>query len=168
MSLIAEDGTGLSTAESYISVADATAYFSARAITAWAALASDVREAAFRKATEYMISTYRNRWQGLRTYPLVQSLCWPRYGVVVEGVNVEDNVIPETIKRACAELALKSASANLSPDLKRGVLSKTIGPMTTVYDPNPPQQTRYKAIEAMLAPYLKAGGSGIMMKLERA
>ena len=49
MSLIVEDGTGKSTSESYISVADASTYFAARAVTSWAALATDaLREAALR------------------------------------------------------------------------------------------------------------------------
>ena len=72
MSLEVEDGTGKATAESYISVVDASTYFTARAVTAWAALASDaLREAALRKATEYMIATYRDRWQGVRSYASV-------------------------------------------------------------------------------------------------
>jgi hypothetical protein len=168
MSLIVEDGTGKNTAESYISVADATTYFTARAITAWSALATDaLREAALRKATEYMIATYRDRWQGARTYPLVQALCWPRYNVVIEGVNVDDDVIPETIKRVCCELALKASVADLSPDLTQGVLSEQIGSIAVTYDKNSPQTVRYKAVDAMLAPYLSGKSGGINVGLVR-
>lgn len=168
MSLIVEDGTGMATAESYISVADASTYFTARAVTTWGALATDaLREAALRKATEYMISTYRDRWQGLRVYPTVQALCWPRYGVAIEGVYLDDDVIPETIKRACAELALKAASADLNPDLTQGVVREKVGSIEVEYDKSSPQSTRYKAIDAMLAPYLKTGGGGCSMKLVR-
>jgi hypothetical protein len=39
MSLICEDGSGMATAESYCTVAFASAYFTARAVTAWGALA---------------------------------------------------------------------------------------------------------------------------------
>jgi len=167
MSIIIEDGTGLATAEAYISVADASTYFTARAVTTWAALATDaIREAALRKATDYMVATYRNRWQGVRKTE-DQALCWPRYDVVVEGYLVDDDSVPEIIKRACAELALKAATAELNPDLKQGKLSVTVGPIKTDYDKNSPQQKRYRAIDAMLAPYLKAGGGGCCVSLVR-
>ncbi|MFA5424619.1 MAG: DnaT-like ssDNA-binding protein [Phycisphaerae bacterium] len=168
MSLIVEDGTGLSTAESYISVADAGTYHSNRGNAAWAALASDtVREQCLRKATDYMVGTYRDRWQGLRTDADVQALCWPRYGVVIEGVSIDDNVIPEPVKRACCELALKAATAELSPDLTQGVLSEQVGSIAVTYDKSSPQNVRYKAVDAILAPYLASGGGGCSMKLVR-
>lgn len=169
MSLIVEDGTGKSTAESYISVADASTYFTARAVTAWAALATDaLREAALRKATEYMTAAYRNRWQGQRTIPTVQALCWPRVGVTVENVYVDSTSVPEEIKRACAELALKAATAELNPDLTQGVISEQVGQIAVTYDKNSPQRTRYAAIDALLLPYLKAGSSGASIGLVRA
>jgi hypothetical protein len=167
MSIIIEDGTGLATAEACISVADASTYFTARGVTAWGAVTTDaLREAALRKATEYMTAMFRNRWQGYRTTPTVQALDWPRVSVEVEGVWVESDEIPETIKRACAEYALKSVSADLLSDLTQGVLSETVGPISVSYDRSSPQRTRYVYIEAMLRPYLKSGGN-ISMGLVR-
>ncbi len=166
MSIVIEDGTGLSTAESYISVADATTYFTARAVTSWGALATDaLREAALRKATEYMIAMYRGRWQGWRKTE-DQALCWPRYGVTVEGYLVDDDSVPETIKRACAELALKASAGELMPDLTRGVLQEVVGPISVTYDKVSPELTRYSFIEAMLKPYLR-GGSKVNVPLYR-
>jgi hypothetical protein len=168
MALIVEDGTGKSTSESYISVSDASTYFTARAVTAWAALATDaIREAALRKATEYMIAQYRDRWQGYRMYPLVQALCWPRYDVVIEGVSLDDDVIPEIIKRACCELALRASAADLAPDLKQNKTSITVGPIRTDYDKSSPQAKRYRAIDAMLAPYMRVGSNNVSMGLVR-
>ena len=159
MSLIVEDGTGLATAESYISVADATTYFTARSVTTWGALATDaLREAALRRATEYMMQMYRDRWQGLRAYPTVQVLDWPRTGVVVDFVTVDYDTVPVEVARACAELALKASVATLSPDLKQGKLSVQVGPIKTEWDKNSPQRKRYVAIDDMLRPYLKSGG----------
>ena len=67
MAIVVEDGTGKSTAESYISVADASTYHTARGNTAWAALTTDaLREAALRKATDFMRQVYRSRWQGYK------------------------------------------------------------------------------------------------------
>lgn len=164
-----EDGTGLATAESYISVTDASTYHTARGNAAWAALASDtVREQCLRKATDYMVSVYRDRWQGLRTYADTQALCWPRYDVVIEGVFLAEDSIPDTIKRACAELALKSATEDLMPDEEQKTISETVGNISVTYDNNSPQSKRWKYIDAMLAPYLTGKSGGCMMTLGRS
>jgi len=162
MSLIVEDGTGLATAETYISVADASTYFTARGNTTWDAIATDaLREAYLRQAAEYMLSNYRDRWQGLRINK-DQALDWPRNGVVVSGYTLAYDSVPTIIERACAELALNASSAELQPDLTQGVLSEKVGPIEVEYDKSSPQATRYKAIEAMIAPFLKSGGGASM------
>jgi len=166
MALEVEDGTGKATAESFISVTDASTYHTARGNAAWAALASDaVREQCLRKATDYMEQVYRSRWQGCRVSE-TQALSWPRYSVVVEGYLVDDASVPDAVKRACAELALKASSADLAPDLTQGVVREQIGPIAVEYDKNSPQATRYRAIDAMLAPFLTSGG-GCSVKLVR-
>ncbi len=169
MALIVEDGTGLSTAESYISVADASTYFTNRGVTAWAALdegeAETNREAYLRLATDYMIQMFRNRWEGVR-YTEDQALDWPRMGVVRDSWQVDTDEIPEEVKRACAELALKASSGSLAPDLKQQKLSVTVGPIKTEWDKTSPQYKRYRAIEAMISPYLKPGG-GVCVALGR-
>lgn len=168
MALEVEDGTGKSTADSYISVADASTYHTARGNTAWAALTTDaLREAALRKATDYMRQAYRSRWQGYKVNE-DQALDWPRYDVEVEGYAVDSDIVPTEIKNACAELALKASSADLNPDLTQGVLSEQVGSISVTYDKNSPQRTRYAAIDAMLSPYLKAGGGGCSMGLIRS
>ena len=168
MAIVVEDGTGKSTAESYISVADASTYHTARGNTAWAALTTDaIREQCLRKATDFMRQAYRSRWQGYRVNE-DQALDWPRYGVEVEGYAVDSDIVPTEIKNACAELALKASSADLNPDLTQGVLSEQVGSISVTYDKNSPQRTRYAAIDAMLSPYLKAGGGGCSMGLIRS
>ena len=78
MSLIVEDGTGRADAESYASVSVADAYHTARGNTAWAALATTaLKEAALRKATDYLGQTYGLRWKGYRM-TTTQALDWPR------------------------------------------------------------------------------------------
>lgn len=161
MALIVEDGTGLSTAESYISVANASTYHTARGNAAWAALASDtVREQSLRKATDYMGQVYRARWAGCR-YTTTQALDWPRDGVSIdEGMTViEIDEIPAEVTRACAELALKAASESLLSDQTQAKLSVTVGPISTTFDPHSPIAKRFSAIDALLRPYLMGGGS---------
>jgi len=168
MSLICEDGSIVTGAESYCSVADASAYHTARGNAAWAALASDtVREQCLRKATDHMEQVYRSRWQGCRVGE-TQALSWPRYGVEVEGYAVDSDIVPTEIKNACAELALKASAAELNPDLTQGVAREKVGQIEVEYDKASPQFTRYRAIDALLSPYLKAGGGGCSMGLIRS
>jgi hypothetical protein len=168
MALTVEDGTIIAGAESYISVADASTYHSNRGNAAWAALSTDaIREQCLRKATDYMVQAYRDRWQGAR-YDEDQALDWPREGVVRDSWEVGHDEVPTEVKNACAELALKAATVSLAPDLTQGVVSEQVGQIKVEYDKNSPQRTRYAAIDNMLAPYLKAGGSGIMMGLIRS
>lgn len=167
MTLIVEDGSIVTGAESYATVADASNYHTVRGNTAWAALTTDaLREAALRRATDYMRQAYRSRWQGYKVNE-DQALDWPRYGVEVEGYAVDSDIVPTEIKNACAELALKASAAELNPDLTQGVLSEQVGSIQVTYDKASPQFTRYKAIDAILSPYLKAGGGGINMGLIR-
>ena len=168
MSLIVEDGSIVTGAESYITVAEASTYHSNRGNATWAALTSDaVREQCLRKATDFMRQAYRSRWQGYKVNE-DQALDWPRYGVEVEGYAVDSDIVPTEIKNACAELALKASAAELNPDLTQGVLSEQVGSIQVTYDKGSPQFTRYRAIDAIIAPYLKAGGGGCSMGVIRS
>lgn len=167
MALVVEDGTGLSTAESYISVVDADARHAALGNTAWAAISTTaLKEQALRRATIYMVRAYRQNWKGCRSH-LTQALDWPRYGVTVDGFYVDSNSVPADVKNACADFALKASTGDeLAPDLTRGVIRKKVGPIETEYDRGSPQQTRYRAIDLALVPYLD--GSPSMARLVRA
>ena len=170
MSLVVEDGTGKSDAESFISVADASTYFTARGVTTWDALDTGEetvnREAALRKATDYLTAVYRDRWEGVR-YTEDQALDWPRAGVVRDSWQVDTDEIPIEVQRAEAELALKSASADLLADQTRGVTSEKVGDIEVSYDKNSPQATRYKQIDAMLRPFLNSA-VGCCVRMVRA
>jgi hypothetical protein len=166
MSLIVEDGTGLSTADSYISAAAATARHLALGNTDWAILTDAEKEQALRRATVYMEQAYRTRWVGCRAHQ-TQALSWPRYiSELVDDIYIAGDVLPADIANACADLALKAAAGELNADLTRGVVRKKVGPLETEYDRNSPQSVRYRAIDMALAPYLK--GSSAMATLVRA
>jgi len=167
MALIVEDGTGKSDAESYISVSDASTYFGNRGVVAWDAIATDtLREAYLRLATEYITQMYRERWQGAR-YTEDQALDWPRTGVVRDSWSVDTDEVPVEVQRACAELALKQSTGQLAPDLTQGVIRQKVDVIEVEYDKASPQYTRYRAIDAMLKPYLNASSSGPCMGLVR-
>jgi DnaT-like ssDNA binding protein len=164
MSLIVEDGTGLVNAESYISVANADARLSNLGITNWSTLLTAEKEQALRRATQYMLQAYRQRWTGNRVkVDPPQALDWPRYGVEVDGFPVHFDVVPTDIANTCADLAFKAASGDLNADLTRGVIRKKVGPLETDYDRFSPQAVRYRAIDMALAPYLKGSSATAML-----
>ncbi|MGL5002056.1 MAG: DnaT-like ssDNA-binding protein [Casimicrobium sp.] len=156
MSLIVEDGTGKEDAESYASVAFATTYFSKRGVAAWDDV--DDKEVALRKATDYMRQVYGGRWKGEQVY-LRQSLDWPRYGVVLNGFDLSSSIVPLDVQKACCELALKSESGELLPDIEAQVVRETIGPITTEYAPGARQSPSFRVVDGYLNQYLSGGGS---------
>jgi hypothetical protein len=165
MALVVETGEGLATAESYISVADADARHAAFGNTAWTGLDA-VKEAALRRATAYMEQAYRQRWVGNR-YSDDQALSWPRVVYqLVDSWTINSDEVPADVANACADLALRSLSEDLNADQSRAVVRKKIGPLETEYDRASPQAKRFRAIDMMLAPYLK--GSSAMATLVRA
>ena len=164
MSLIVETGSGSSTAESYISVADADARHTAFGNSAWTGTTA-VKEAALRKATAYMTQAYRGRWTGTRITS-VQALDWPRWGAMLEGFPISSTTIPTDIANACADLALKALADDLAPDLTRAIVREKVGPLETEYSAFSPEAPRYPAIDGALSAYLMGGGA--MMRLIRA
>lgn len=164
MAFITEDGTGLATADSYISLDDADIYHENRANTAWAALDDDDKEAALRSATEYMDAAYA--WVGARMQA-TQALGWPRFGVVVDGVDIASDAVPVAIQRACAELALRASTAALAPDVARVKLREKVGPIEVEYANGSPY-TSFRQIDLMLQGYTVGGGRGAVRFVVRA
>ena len=76
MSIIVEDGTGLTTAVAYVAVADADAYHTAMGNTAWTGTDA-AKEIALRRATQYLDNRYTYRGTRLTS---TQALEWPQIG----------------------------------------------------------------------------------------
>lgn len=154
MSLITEDGTGLSTAESYVSVAAADTRLAALGLTNWALLITAEKEQALRRATAHIEQVYRLRWKGTRR-TTTQALAWPRHSVVIDDyTTVASDVVPIDVANACAELAFKAAAGDLNADLERAIVREKVGPLETEYSPHSPQSVRYRALDMALAAYL--------------
>lgn len=168
MALIVEDGTGLPNAESYVSVADCDTYHSNRGNTSWASLSTAAKEQNLRKATDYMVEVYRERWKGTRVNAN-QSLDWPRNYVLREDYVYQtengaaiiggyfyypsDEVLRE-IKDACCILALKANAGDLNPDLSQNVVREKVDVLEVEYDRYSPQYVRYRSIDGLLSPFL--------------
>lgn len=164
MTLIVETGAGLANAESYAAVSDADTYHTGRGNTAWTGTTAD-KEAALRRATDYIGETYRDRWAGNRA-TTTQALDWPRFYVRMRdgpGMDVfssyyPTDAVPAAVSRACMELALKALSGPLNPDLGQAVKSKRVGQVEIAYQDWSSATKTYPAIDNLLAPLLGAGG----------
>lgn len=160
MTLIVEDGTNVSGAESYQTVSGADTYHSNRGNTDWDSLTTTAKEQALRKATDYMQQAYRGMWKGYRTNTS-QALDWPRQCVVLDDSfwdnEVSYNTIPNEIKAACSELALRASAADLIDDHERATISESIGSISVTYAQGASQDKVYRSIDMMLRPFFSYG-----------
>lgn len=176
MALVVEDGTGKTDAESYITVVEADAYMAARVLTLWASadFSDTEKEGCLRRATDYMQQAYRLRWAGVRKTS-TQALDWPRYDVPRTDVTgylsvdyYDDDAVPQEVKNACAELAWRAAFGELAPDVSRVTQSEKVGEVAVTYSPGSAPYVRFRAVDNLLAPLLKHGGSSSVGRVVRA
>lgn len=143
--MIVEDGTGLSTAQSYVSVADADAYHTAHGNATWTGVDA-LKEAALVRATQALDARYS--WQGYRLVE-TQALDWPRYDAYdVDGYYLSG--VPQGIKDALCEMALLElvTPGELTESVEVSVKREKVGPLETEYYEHP--RTSYPAVENAL------------------
>ncbi len=158
MSLTVENGTGFATADSYASRADADTYHAARGNAAWAAASTDARDAALRKATQYLDTRYR--WVGNRS-TLTQALEWPRY--FVPRLGYPSGWPQPRVVHACIELALRALSVDLlADDEGRDVLSEQVGPISVTYGPTG-GGVRYPVADLLVSPLILGGRNSVRL-----
>lgn len=163
MTLIVEDGTGLSTAESFCSIADATSYHAKYGNEAWLSQPDSEREIHLRRATQFLEAEFRGRWKGIRV-KTEQALAWPRYDVCDEDEAwVSSSAVPVQVRDATAILALISATETLVPDLEAGAVKRErvkVGDIEeeTEYVGAKRERKSYTLAEQMLRPLLEPAG----------
>lgn len=103
VTLVEEDGTGLPTANCFLSVAEADDLLSLNPRSQWG-LVDDVTKANLLIwATTLIVE--RTRWKGYKTYEN-SGTPWPRMWVRdYDRVCVPDDIVPQKVKRATALLA---------------------------------------------------------------
>lgn len=115
MAFVVEDGTGLSNANAYTSVAFYRAYFTDRGRDVSAQTDQQVQGYIVR-ATDFVEQRFGQRYQGTRK-TLTQALGFPRTGVVIDGVTLSDAAIPALFQMGVAEYAFRASKyADLAPD----------------------------------------------------
>ena len=124
MALVVEDGTGITGANSYCSVAFATSYFSDRGGTVWAAIATEAeQDQALIQATDYIEKRFGDKFIGEKD-DHDNVLSWPRKWVYDrDGRLIYDaTTIPLELKRATAEYAVRASVSSLMTDPTRAEL----------------------------------------------
>jgi hypothetical protein len=161
MAFVVETGAGLSTANSFASVAAADSYVAERGIDGWASLPTASKEAALVKATDYLEASYRASWDGFRVSG-TQALSWPRSDVIVDEFPVPANIVPLVVVNACIEMALRAvAGTTLIEDQGQLVIREKVDVIETEYAPFSDPALKYPFVSRMLAPYLlSSSGSG--------
>lgn len=150
----------------YVSLADANAYFAARANAVWAAATDGAKEAAIIKATAYMDASYA--WKG-QIATDAQTLGWPRVNVWdIQGRNVA-GIIPQGVADACCELALLSFNGDLiSMQVGVGrVTSERVGQVAVTYDGTTSESNGYAYVNLLLRGLGSLRGASQVVKLNR-
>jgi hypothetical protein len=175
MAFTVEDGTGVTGANSYLSVADADTYWADRANasspdgTAWSGASTADKEGALVEASQYLDANFQwvwnnpPRWQGwinplgpLEAYtPLKsdgQGLQWPRRAAYDEETYVLQDGVPQKVKDATAELAIYALDGRLMSSRDRGGMIKReqVGNLEVEYMDNAPGGTSFPYIDRLL------------------
>lgn len=113
---IVEDGSGVTNANAYISLADAEEYHDDRGNTPWTGVVDDtLKEQAIVRASDYIDKRFGRRFRGWRSGS-DQGLEWPR----VDAYDNDDyqlTDVPKQILWAVSEYAMRALSLNpLAPD----------------------------------------------------
>ena len=174
MALVIEDGSGLPDSNSYVTLDQARAYALARGVEL---PADDAQaEALLIQAMDYL-EAQRAKYQGRKTYPGVQSLQWPRTGVIIDcDYNLPASVIPTELKAAQMQSSMEVfAGLSLLPSSDGRVVKREkvdvieteyatgadIGPGGLMGTPS------FPAVDALLEPLFNACGGGFFLKTVR-
>jgi hypothetical protein len=168
MALIIEDGTQVSNANSYITLAEARAYAVLRGITL---PVDDVAvEASIVQSFDYTQS-FESRYQGTRTAAATQPAAFPREGVVLYGSDIDGDVIPKTLKDAQSQLVIEAQSFSLQPSSNGKFITKEKVDVLEVSYATPssgsPQvaQPDFPAVDSLLEPLFKSSVTGLASAL---
>lgn len=152
MPLVTEDGTGILTANSYVTEEAFDTYCDDRNLTP----AEGDAESALIRAAVALDGSYRMKYPGYRTIGRGQGLEWPRTAAYdYEGLTIGTNEIPQEIKDAQCEMALRELAepGSLTPDLERGgyISSMSAGSVSITYGGPGTATTTYTIVDEILS-----------------
>src|SRR3990167_611371 len=152
---------GGTSSNSYISVADATTYFTKRlSSTDWTDATTANQEAALIQATRRLND---EDFEGMKT-DSDQVLAWPRFGTYDrDGVSYDSDAIPEIVKDAQCEVAIALLSGDLDLDDTglEGFTDVTVGPISVTPRHERSAGVLPKLVRRILASVLISGENSI-------
>lgn len=169
MALEIEDGSGKVDSTSYVSVAEARAYATARGVTLPAS--DDAVEAMLLNAADYL-EAQRARYQGSKSFPdHPQAMQWPRTGVIIDcEYELPDSIIPSELKKAQMQAVVEiqngfslmpSSDGRVVKKTKVDVIEKEFFSAAELGNSGGPVPS-FPAVDALLAPLFEACGTGLI------
>ena len=162
MTLIVEDGTGVTGADTYVSLADART----RATTLGVSISSTdgTAELQLQQATLYIDRTYRQQFQGVKL-EVDQPLQFPRTPVVVDNILLDSDGIPQELIDAeiYAAAQLESGESFYTNQEGKNIkLEEITGAIKQEYFNNGRSSTQviFSNIEETIKPLLGQGSMG--------
>ena len=155
ITLIVEDGTRPTGANTYASIADADAYWADRANATWAAATDDAKAASLIQSTDYLNGL---SWTGRKV--AIRAMAWPRIDVEIDGCVLGSDEIPDEVVHACCYMAgeiLGGADPLAAQD--RALSSMTVGSVSMTWDASATQAPQYPALRSILRGYIMASNS---------
>jgi len=165
MALVVEDGSVVTDANCYVSLADCNEYHFSMGNLNWFAVDED-KEAAMLRAMAWLES---QTWKGRKT-AYDNPLSWPRADIVDrDGYTVPEDEVPSPVVKALCEAALieLDTPGALRPSMKRGgqLISQSIeGVGSWTYASGAPTETKFQAVSSYLKG-LVSGGAIIKVEL---
>lgn len=125
MAIVFDSTVGGASANSYASVADYAQY---RENAGLSARTTEQAQVDLIRATKFIEMQYRGSWSTQAKTDYTQALHWPQSGAVdVDGSTLADDEIPERVKEAVYEYAIRAESqTGLDPKTKTNVKSQDL------------------------------------------
>lgn len=168
INFVVEDGTGLSDATSYISLADADQYVEDYVANAsdWNSAVDDVKKQALNVASQFIDIQYVPL-QGVRIKE-EQALNWPRsYVIDRDGYSVDSDIVPKRVEQAAVEVALYFITngevySQLDSEGRLQAQRITIDVITIQkqWSGSNPQSALKSKVDGFLSEYMSGGGNG--------
>jgi hypothetical protein len=154
MTIIVEDGTIVTGANSYVSEAELTAFASSRAIT----LSSNyTTEQLLILAMDYIESLEYKGIKRLHTQPLQ----WPRVDVYIDGYYNNTENIPKELKNGLMQTAVAISNGyNPLAETIRKTVREKVGDLEVEYASSSSSRTIDKKINAYLYKLISGGNGG--------
>ena len=154
MPLIPEDGSGLTTANTFVTLVE---FKAAAALRGWTVPADAEIEKRAVLAADYLDNEQRFKYRGLRL-TATQRLAYPRTGVVERyGQPLTDGTIPWRLKQAQCELINFQQSRTLQSVLERGgdIRQLKVDVISISYGDKSSPEDVYPAVWGVLTPLLR-------------